>query len=77
MRVLATRQLPGEAWNELGDVEVGPLESRRDGVEALIVAGDRVDDGVLDLLPSLRLVANYGVGYDSVDVAACRARASR
>ena len=28
----------------------------------------------LDLLPSLRLVANYGVGYDNVDVAACRAR---
>src|SRR5580765_7758575 len=74
VRVLATRQLPGEAWNELGDVEVGELEGRRDGVEALIVAGDRVDDAVLDLLPSLRLVASYGVGYDSVDVAACRAR---
>ena len=29
---------------------------------------------MLDLLPSLRLVANYGVGYDRVDVRACRAR---
>jgi glyoxylate reductase len=28
----------------------------------------------LDLLPDLRLVANYGVGYDPVDVAACRRR---
>ena len=74
MRVLATRRLPGEAWEELGDVELGPLDERRVDVEALIVAGDTVDESVLDLLPSLRLVASYGVGYDNVDVAACRAR---
>ncbi len=74
MRVLATRRLPGDAWEELGDVELGPLDERRVGVEALIVAGDTVDDSVLDLLPSVRLVASYGVGYDNVDVAACRAR---
>ena len=28
----------------------------------------------LDLLPALRVVANYGVGYDRIDVAACAAR---
>jgi glyoxylate reductase len=28
----------------------------------------------LDLLPALRVVANFGVGYDRVDVAACAAR---
>ena len=28
----------------------------------------------LDLLPSLRIVANYGVGYDRVDVRACAER---
>jgi len=67
-------RLPGEAWDELGDVEIGPLEGPRDDVEVLIVAGDRVDDRVLDLFPSLQLVANYGVGYDPVDVDACRAR---
>ena len=72
--MLATRRLPGEAWDELDEVEIGPLERRRDDVEVLIVAGDRVDDAVLDLFPSLRLVANYGVGYDPVDVGACRAR---
>jgi glyoxylate reductase len=72
--VLATRRLPGEAWEELDDVELGRLDERRDDVEALIVSGDAVDDAVLDLLPSLRLVANFGVGYDRVDVAACRAR---
>ena len=74
MRVLATRRLPGEAWNELRDVEVGTPDSRRDDVQVLIVANETVDEAVLDLLPSLRLVANFGVGYDRIDVAACRAR---
>jgi glyoxylate reductase len=69
--VLATRRLPGEAWNDLGDVEVAPVDHTRDDVEILIVANETVD---LDLLPSLRLVANYGVGYDRVDVDACRTR---
>ena len=68
------RRLPGEAWDELGDVEIGAVDGRREDVEVLIVAGDTADDSVLDLLPSLRLVANYGVGYDNVDAEACRAR---
>jgi glyoxylate reductase len=74
MRVLATQRLPGPAWDELTDVEIGTLDERRDDVEGLVAPGLRVDDAVLDLLPALRLVANYGVGYDQVDVAACRAR---
>jgi glyoxylate reductase len=74
VKILATQRLPGEAWDDLGDVEIGAVEGRRDDVEALIVAGDTVDDSVLDRLPSLKLVANYGVGYDNVDADACRAR---
>jgi glyoxylate reductase len=74
VKVLATRRLPGEAWNDLGNVEIGAVDRRREDVEVLIVAGDAVDDSVLDRLPSLRLVANYGVGYDNVDAEACRAR---
>jgi glyoxylate reductase len=74
MKVLATRKLPGPAWDELRDVEIAGIDERREDVEALVVTNERVDDSVLDLLPSLRLVANYGVGYDQVDVEACRAR---
>jgi glyoxylate reductase len=43
----------------------------REDVEGLIVANEPVP---LDLLPALRVVANYGVGYDRIDVAACIAR---
>jgi glyoxylate reductase len=74
VRVLATRRLPGVAWDELHDVELGRLDRVRDGVEVLVVANETVDQAALDLLPSLRLVANFGVGYDRIDLAACRAR---
>ena len=69
--MLATRRLPGEAWDELGEVEIGALSTERDDVDALIVANEAVE---LERFPSLRLIANYGVGYDRIDVEACRAR---
>ena len=71
MKVLATRRYPGPAFEELRDAEVGSLSAPRDGVEAVIVANEPVP---LDVLPSLLLVANFGVGYDRIDVAACAAR---
>ncbi|HVA30166.1 MAG TPA: D-glycerate dehydrogenase [Gaiellaceae bacterium] len=74
MKVLSTLRLPGPAWDELADVEIGALGARRPDVEALVVANERVDDAVLEQLPALRLVANFSVGYDQIDVAACRAR---
>ena len=74
MRVLATRRYPGPAFDELRDVEVLPLaelDAPRPDVEGLVVANEPVP---LDLLPGLRIVANFSVGYDRVDVAACAAR---
>jgi glyoxylate reductase len=35
---------------------------------------ERVDEELLERFPSLRVVANYGAGYDLVDVEACRRR---
>jgi glyoxylate reductase len=74
LNLLATRRYPGPAFDELGDVEVAPLETvttPQDGIEALIVANESVP---LDRFPSLRLIANFGVGYDRIDVDACAAR---
>jgi glyoxylate reductase len=68
VHVLATGRLPGEAWDELGDVEVGLPTTRRDDVDVLVVANEPVD---FALFPSLRLVANFGVGYDRIDLEAC------
>lgn len=68
MKVLATHRYPGPSFDELADVEVQPLSelrSPRPDVEALAVANEPVP---LDLLPNLRLVANFGVGYDRLGV---------
>jgi glyoxylate reductase len=52
----------------------GPLDEERPDVEALAIVAETVDARMLDLIPNLRLVANYGAGYDLVDVEACRRR---
>jgi lactate dehydrogenase-like 2-hydroxyacid dehydrogenase len=38
------------------------------------IAGGYVDKALIDRLPALEIVANFGVGYDSIDTAAARAR---
>ena len=43
--------------------------------EALVcLLGDRVDDAALAAMPRLRVVANFAVGHDNVDLAAATAR---
>ncbi len=80
MKVLASRRFPGPAFDELTDVEfldaplAQVLSSARSDVEALAVVHEVVDERTLEQLPALRLVANYGVGYDGIDVLACSAR---
>jgi glyoxylate reductase len=74
LKVLATRRYPGPAFDELGDVEVralGELESARPDVEALLVANEPVP---VNLLPELKLVANFGVGYDRLGIEELRHR---
>jgi glyoxylate reductase len=72
--IAATQTFPGPAWDELPDVTVlesWPPQEQLPGVEILLEAVVPVGPDELRLLPDLRLVGNYGVGYDNVDVAAC------
>lgn len=46
---------------------------RLPAADVLIVASTRVDARLLSAAPRLRLVHHQGVGYDNVDLAACRA----
>lgn len=44
-------------------------------IEALIVCAHApVGEALLDRLPNLRVVSNYGVGIDHIDLVGCRAR---
>ena len=77
MTIAATQMFPGPAWEELPDVtllETWPPAEPLPGVEVLVEAVVAVGPDELDLLPDLRLVANYGVGYDRVDIPACHDR---
>jgi len=67
VKIAATRALPGPAWDELGDVVIGEATA----AEILIVMNEPI---AFDSYPRLRLVANFSVGYDNIDVEECRRR---
>lgn len=86
-KVLVSSQLAGAALDRLRalhDVEVGedPVGLGRERIAARIadkdalvsLLGDRIDAKVIDAAPRLRIVANYAVGFDNIDLDACRAR---
>lgn len=45
--------------------------------EITAIAGGGVDAALMDRLPNLKLISNFGVGYDSIDIAAAKKRAIR
>jgi glyoxylate reductase len=87
-KVFVARRLPDEGLDPIiescdADIWDGELPPPRaellariagcDGVLTLLT--DRVDREFLHVAgPQLRVVANYAVGYDNIDVPACRAR---
>jgi glyoxylate reductase len=88
MRVFASRRFPDRVRAELErsfeldvndsewPVDRDELMRRVAGCDGLmLMLSDRVDDELLDAAgPQLRIVANYAVGFDNVDVEACRRR---
>lgn len=50
------------------------LENVADKDALVCILGDRVDGGLFDACPRLRMVANVAVGYDNVDIAAASER---
>jgi len=87
-RVLVTRIIPDEGLDPLReacevDLWADDLPPPRDellrrvaGVDgALTLLTDRVDDAFLDAAgPDLKVVSNFAVGFDNIDVAACARR---
>lgn len=47
------------------------------GLQIRAIAGTGVPRAVMDRLPALEIIANFGVGYDSVDIEAATARGIR
>jgi glyoxylate reductase len=87
-RVFATRQLPGRAFERLGEraeVEVWPgpgapspdalLAGARDADGLLCLLSDRINAELLDNCQKLRVVSSCSVGVDHIDLEAASARA--
>ena len=85
--VFVSRNIPQEGIDLLRnecDVEVSPhdrvlskqeLMDKMKGKDALLcLLTDKIDAEVLDSNPKLRVVSNYAVGFDNVDVKACTDR---
>jgi glyoxylate reductase len=87
-RVLVTRIIPDEGLDpvregcdvDLWEDELPPprdeLLSRVEGVDGLLsLLTDTVDDELLDAAgPQLKVVSNFAVGFDNIDVGACTRR---
>jgi glyoxylate reductase len=86
-RCFVTRALPGPALDRLRashDVDVWTerlppsyeeLSARAAEVEGLLaLLTDRVDAALIEHCPRLRVISNYAVGYDNIDIDAATAR---
>jgi glyoxylate reductase len=86
-KVFVTRRLPDAGLDIIRaacDAEIWPERlppppdiirakvSDCDGLAALLT--DRVDAALLDAAPRLKVVSNFAVGFNNIDVAACTAR---
>src|SRR4051794_24807752 len=87
-RVTVTRPLPGQAVDRLGDagheVRVWPGELPptpgelcgllHDAEGVLCLLTDRIDGALLAAAPAVRVVSNFAVGSDNIDLEACAER---
>lgn len=89
-KVFVSRRIPDEGLNRIAtaaDVDVWPdrlppsAEVLRDRVKGCVglvsLLTDRVDAALLDAAPGLKVVSNFAVGVNNVDVPACTARGVR
>ena len=87
MRILITGHLPKEVIFRLEEkyqVEMNHEDRPMDRLKLLKSIGnktgllpmitDRIDEEALDMAPQLRMIANFGVGYNNIDVKAATSR---
>jgi len=87
MRIFVTRKIPDAGLDLLKkefDVEINPYDrvlskeeilkglKGKDGLLCLLT--DSIDKDVINAEPKLRMIANYAVGYDNIDVQAATER---
>lgn len=88
MKIFVTRKIPGDSLNKLtegNEVTISEVDraltqeelvEKVKGVDALLtLLTDRIDGDLMDAAgPQLKVISNYAVGYDNVDVKAATDR---
>ncbi|MCQ2348637.1 MAG: NAD(P)-binding domain-containing protein [Paludibacteraceae bacterium] len=75
MQIAFTTTLPSEGFKRLKGHTLLPVDADRTHAEVLVSTFDfPVNQALLDSMPQLQLVTNFGVGYNNVDLEACRRR---
>lgn len=86
-KIFVTRQLPDAAMQEIGryfDMTVNPdnrvlakeeiIEGVKDCDALLCLLTDRIDADVMDASPKLKVISNYAVGFNNIDLNAANER---
>lgn len=75
MRIAFTTELPHEGFRHL----VGhTLYAKAEEAEVLVSTFDyKVSRQIIDAMPHLRLIANFGAGYNNIDLEVCKERGIR
>ena len=79
MRIALTTELPREGFKRLAERgwELVPF-SAGDEAEVLVSTFDyRVPRAMIESMPNLKLIANFGAGFNNIDLDACRERGIR
>jgi len=79
--IIVDTQLPAEMLEMIGaecTVQIWPADAEdpllHTAVGLLTYGHPRVDGAVMDRMPNLKVISNFGVGVDHIDLAAARAR---
>ena len=75
MKIAFTTELPHEGFRRLAG---HALYAKPEEAEVLVSTFDyKVSRQMIDAMPCLRLIANFGAGYNNIDLEACKARGIR
>ena len=75
MKIAFTTELPREGFRRLAGHE---LYAPKEEAEVLVSTFDyRVSREMIEKMPVLRLIANFGAGYNNIDIEACKERGIR
>ncbi len=81
MKIFVTRKLPFweevskpliEAGHEIKFVKLENIDETCEGLLCLLT--DKITETVLAKVPKLKIIANYAVGFDNIDLVACKNR---